>query len=418
MTDLFLGMLETSLLTGVVAVLLVALLPRLRRRYAAAGRCLIWLLLTLRFLCPVPLPRQAAAPVEITLPSTATIPLELTGGAAAAPSAPVPTPAPVSAPSPLALLGVLWLAMAVGVLLWQLTAYLRFRRELARWAVPVTDGPAAELLAALSAQMGLRRTPRLLLDGKGHGPMLTGLFRPAVVLPEADLSEDELRFILTHELAHYKHGDLWFRLLLLLAGALHWFNPAVWLLRRAAVADLELACDDTVLQTAGEDLRRDYCETILKAVQRGNAGTTILTTSFQGGVRGMKQRFINIFQSNKRRGLWLVVPVAVAALLLGALVSCTVAPEPEEDNAPADITTPADQPNTGTHHPETHNPDHHTSEYHHDEEEHHAGEHDVTAYGVPTYVEVDSDSYTEVDPPDYDVQRLEGEGNLVYDEPK
>ena len=70
---------------------------------------------------------------------------------------------------------------------------------------------------------------------------------------------------LLHELTHYKRHDIAFKALVLWVCALHWFNPAVWLMRRAVERDLELACDDAALRVLPEDERAAYGNTVLQA---------------------------------------------------------------------------------------------------------------------------------------------------------
>ena len=82
------------------------------------------------------------------------------------------------------------------------------------------------------------------LSRNADTPLLFGIFRPAIyVTPKALESEEILSQVLEHELTHYRRRDIWYKLLLMLANAVHWFNPMVWLMVHAADRDLELSCD-------------------------------------------------------------------------------------------------------------------------------------------------------------------------------
>ena len=98
--------------------------------------------------------------------------------------------------------------------------------------------------------------------------MLAGLLRPCLLLPGEPMDSARLRHALLHELTHYKRRDILFKLLVLWVCALHWFNPAVWLMRRAVERDLELACDDAALRVLPESERAAYGQTILSAAER------------------------------------------------------------------------------------------------------------------------------------------------------
>lgn len=150
------------------------------------------------------------------------------------------------------------------MVLWNLAGWLRFRRWLRRWAMPEPSPEAAVLAAELSpVPVRLLRCPGL------SGPMMTGLFRPTVLLPDPPPAENSLPFVLLHELTHFRRRDIWYKTLLLLAAALHWFNPLVWLMLRAAEGDLECSCDSDVLRALPPERREDYAAAILAAARRG-----------------------------------------------------------------------------------------------------------------------------------------------------
>ena len=95
--------------------------------------------------------------------------------------------------------------------------------------------------------------------------MLAGLLHPCLLLPPKPMDDTRLRHALLHELTHCKRHDIAFKALVLWVCALHWFNPAVWLMRRAVERDLELACDDAALRVLPESERAAYGNTVLQA---------------------------------------------------------------------------------------------------------------------------------------------------------
>ena len=83
----------------------------------------------------------------------------------------------------------------------------------------------------------------LLICPAVGAPLVTGFVNPALLLPREAVSDGVLR----HELIHTRRRDLWYKLLLLLARALHWFNPLVHGMARTANRDLERACDEAAV---------------------------------------------------------------------------------------------------------------------------------------------------------------------------
>lgn len=167
---------------------------------------------------------------------------------------------------PVLLLG-LWLTGAAVLLAYHGIAHLRLCRWIRRWAVPVTDPDTLGAFRSAGARLGLRRSPGLLRCPRLATPMLCGLLRPLLLLPEQPPAGEALELTLEHELTHFRHRDVWRKALALLANAIHWFNPLMWWMVRRMAYDLELACDDAVLQAHGQAGRVLYGRTVLEALE-------------------------------------------------------------------------------------------------------------------------------------------------------
>lgn len=327
MTGILAALAEVSISMGALIALLLALGPVWKGRFRPQWRCWVWLLVALRLAVPlnVSLPR---APVRLEVPApaaeAAVLPAqpeqpEQQTQPASLPQAAEEGPAPrVTAEQALALV---WAAGAGVVLAVQLGSYVRFRRRTRRWCTPEGryEGLQVEGCALLSS------------------PVLVGLVRSRILLPEG-VEGERRAFALAHEAMHARRRDLWYQLLLVWVCALHWFNPLVWLLRRAAERDLEIACDAAVLAGKDRAWRQRYGRALLSFVPAG--GPAPLTSSFAGGARGRRERFSALMQAGRtRRGRAALALVLCACLLGGGLVACTA--EPQESPAPAESQTPA-----------------------------------------------------------------------------
>lgn len=126
-------------------------------------------------------------------------------------------------------------------------------------------------IAPISREIGLRREPRLLIGATDAVPMVWGVWRPRLLLPQGfeAWSSEKRRGVLLHELAHLKRRDplaLWTAQWV---KALHWFNPLAWLTIRQLRADQEHACDDTALR---HGIRAsDYAQTLLDLSRHNRA---------------------------------------------------------------------------------------------------------------------------------------------------
>ncbi len=253
-------LLIVSLTSAVVIALLLLILPYTETRYSAKWRTVIWIVLALRLLVPfrVNLP---TAPIQI--PSVEDRPIIYTyetGGALQSP--PVPADGkPMYLPEAkntvsitlYDLIFLIWLIGAVGVFGFHIISYLIFvARVRGREIAVKTDS----------------KLPVFVCDGIAS-PMLYGYFKPKILLPHSDFAPEALSVILQHEQMHHRRGDLWVKLFLLSANAVHWFNPLVHMLVRRANRDLEYACDDAVLRGTDMEFRKTYAKTILATMTDG-----------------------------------------------------------------------------------------------------------------------------------------------------
>ena len=170
-------------------------------------------------------------------------------------------PAPISAT---AILSWVWLSGAVLVLLWAGLRHL----ALMRW-LRCVGRPADDNLVALFESCGGRGVALVEVPGLRTAAAV-GVFRPRVVLPDeicSALSEDELAHVFAHELAHIRKGDLALNWLVVLAQALHWFNPFAWLGLRRLLAEREIARDAFVVRDEGAAGRSSYGQTLIKVLE-------------------------------------------------------------------------------------------------------------------------------------------------------
>ena len=91
---------------------------------------------------------------------------------------------------------------------------------------------------------------------------------PVLLLPEGNLSDDEIRYSILHELTHFKRRDIWLKTLILWVNAIHWFNPLMWYMTRLVERDTELACDEAALKMLAPEEHGAYGRTLLDAVER------------------------------------------------------------------------------------------------------------------------------------------------------
>jgi beta-lactamase regulating signal transducer with metallopeptidase domain len=138
-------------------------------------------------------------------------------------------------------------------LAWALGAAFLLARHLVGYAVTRRlrrrAHPAGEDWAALLAQVAPTARVRLQRSDDLAVPLVIGLRAPTILLPAAGDAwpEERRRVVLLHELAHLRRRDLLAQALTVLACALYWPNPLIWLAAHRLRVEREVACDDAVL---------------------------------------------------------------------------------------------------------------------------------------------------------------------------
>ena len=289
MQRLALDLLEISVSTSVIIVAIMLLSSLINRSYTVKWKYWIWLVTAVRLLVPIKLRLPSfSAPVTVSIPD-APIAMTISPSTAAVPSGAGHAAAEYAAASidALDLAMVIWAAETAMFIIWQVVVYILFRSRVTRWGMP----PNASVLRALDEsrrELSIARPIPVLVCKTVHSPMMTGFIKPLLILPDISFDERSLRYILRHELTHWRRRDVWYKALMLLANAVHWFNPAVWLMVREASRDLEISCDAHVMAGADMEERRRYSETILSCIHREAGVKTPLSTHFYGGMGTIK----------------------------------------------------------------------------------------------------------------------------------
>lgn len=240
------------------------------------------------------------------------------------PAAPMAAPALSSGPGPELLVPVLTVLL-LGVTVLAL-GRLAFRmRRLARLTASAHEAPEplrAEVAAAARA-LGAP-TPRVRLSPETPEPLLTGLRRPRLILPEGFRPDrPEAAAVLSHELAHLRRGDhraVWLEEGL---GVLLAFNPLVPVIRARRAAVREEACDALALAGAPPDLRRAYARSLLEALRaRTSPVASLPALTFTGTPRSQAMRRLQAIVSPPpaaRRRLRIAAAGALSGLAVVAV---------------------------------------------------------------------------------------------------
>ena len=342
MPDIMRTVLLLSLCGTALAVLLAVLRRLLKNRLPHGLFYYLWLLVLLRLLVPVALPVPG---LELTLPEprsaeAVTPPVSVQ----AAPDGMVGQPIPFdpsyvqTVPADTVITGNglelsfqqektlwyrsvwtflcenflhIWLAGAAIHFLWFAVSYFRFCRSLKQDCLPLWEHEQA-LLEGLRGKWRVEACRSPL----AQTPMLVGLIRPRIILPETAITTLQLECILRHELTHLRRRDLLYKWFTVAVTSFHWFNPLMPWLRREIARCCELSCDEAVIGSMNEDWKRTYGETLLALSAVHALPRTVPATTLCEEKAQLKERLVGIMKHKK---------VTAAILLLSCLLALLVA---------------------------------------------------------------------------------------------
>lgn len=152
-----------------------------------------------------------------------------------------------------------------------------------------------------------------------HISFVAGFFHPAIYI-SGSLEPEARQIILCHERVHLRRRDYLIKPIFLVISCIHWFNPFVWLAFCLMNRDMEISCDEWVLEELGEGRKEAYSRALLRAADGGGfacrrKGSICSLLSF--GENGVKNRIRHML-TYRRASFWAAVS-AVAVLVLLAL---------------------------------------------------------------------------------------------------
>lgn len=278
----FLNNLLTASIHGSIVILAVILLRLLLRKTPKKYICLLWLLAGVRLLMPIEIRSDLSLQPEFTLPVW-----NLPG-----------------------FLPWVWGAVAICFGICSLISYRKLKARV-REAVRIRGGWECD---------------------KIDTAFILGFIKPRIYIPMG-MNKHARKHILEHERTHLDKGDHWIKMIGFLALALHWFNPLVWIAYIMLCKDIEIACDERVVQFMELDERKSYSAALLSC---SGKQMHLSANPVAFGEVSVKQRILAVL-NYKKPSFWISL-LGVVAFFFVAVCLLT---SPAEENVPTIVEVPA-----------------------------------------------------------------------------
>ncbi|MBQ3504817.1 MAG: hypothetical protein IJA75_08960 [Oscillospiraceae bacterium] len=276
MTHLLENLLTASF-HGSIVILAVIVLRFVLRKTPKKYICLLWLLAGVRLLLPVQISSSLSLQPRIAIP----------GNLLAA----------------YGWLSWLWIGVAIGFAVYSLIAYRNLKKKV-REAVRIRGGWECDRIETA---------------------FILGFIKPKIYIPMG-MSTQNRKHILEHERTHLDKGDHWIKMIGFLALALHWFNPLVWIAYLLLSRDIEMACDERVVQFMEPEDRKAYSAALLSCSAKK---MHFAASPVAFGEVNVKHRILSILNYRKP-GFWM----GLCGVLAIAFVTLCLMTSPGGDAAP------------------------------------------------------------------------------------
>ncbi|MDQ1317735.1 MAG: hypothetical protein QG588_1388 [Candidatus Poribacteria bacterium] len=188
-----------------------------------------------------------------------------------------------------------------------------FMIRLRKRSTDIHDTHANELFKEITKDMGIKRRISLESSTEIQIPVSMGLLKPAVIMPNSimnELSDEEMRMIFIHELAHIKRLDFIIKVIQSLLNVLFFFHPVFYLLKTRLIKEMEFLCDDWVIHITGK--RCEYARCLLN-ISVDNSSLSF-SNAILGHGKNLKRRLEMLL--DEKRNLMIRMPINSIVILI------------------------------------------------------------------------------------------------------
>lgn len=341
--ELFKALLITSLAGSALAVVISLLRPITKKLFGYSWHYYIWLCVLFVMLMPV---RFSVNTMPAPNIATQTVQTQQTvAGEQPETTENIVQTAPIQKPQLLQkatviwdriiynrmnILAYVWLIGAIALMLLNVVRYVRLNIKIRK---------NGEVISCPETREYTDRRINVRIWENVASPFITGIFRPTLILPKTELSEEQLHNILRHEMTHFKRHDILYKWFAEFVKCVHWFNPISWYVSKQIASECEISCDMSVTKNMTDSEEMSYVSTILSLLPTGKSKQLPLTTQMASSKKFLKRRFVMIKNKKTTSRFMSVLSAVIAVIMLSTTVFASgVLSDLATDNYTVEIT--------------------------------------------------------------------------------
>lgn len=226
--------------------------------------------------------------------------------------------------SVLDILKCIWLIGTVYHGIKVLYSYFSFRKMISSLK-DLKEEQAVKILLKVKKEYKKKLLFHMVSDKSIDTPIVFGVRNPYIVLPDMVFSDDELYFIIKHEILHYLHGDLIIKIICELISAVYWWNPFVNKLKKLISNMQEINVDFSIIKGLSNEKKFDYLECLVKVAKRreDKKNINLWGMAFQKeSSSAICKRICLVLENMEITKRKTIMSIILSSIILGVVIFC------------------------------------------------------------------------------------------------
>lgn len=156
-------------------------------------------------------------------------------------------------------------------------------------------------------------------------PALIKVLNSKIIIPNKDYDKKQLKWIFRHELTHFKRKDNLLKLFLMIACAIHWFNPLIKILKVYFDEQCELSCDEKIIKRLNINDIKEYALVLVNTLRyRNNLKATMFYSQFNASQIDLIKRRVEEMMNFKKRKKGILITISICTISALSVLSFSV----------------------------------------------------------------------------------------------
>lgn len=223
------------------------------------------------------------------------------------------------------ILFAIWLCGVIYVITKNIYKQIVFYKKIRNITYKVTDDNIINSFKGEKEALSIKRYIEVLKVGGISSPALINFFNNKIILPNKEYDENQLKWIFRHELIHYKRKDNILKFLLMIACAIHWFNPLLKYFKLYFYEQCELCCDEKVLEKSSINDKKEYALVLVNTLKyRNTLKSNMLYSQFNTSHNNLIKRRVEGMMNLKKRKKGILITICICTISALSILSFNV----------------------------------------------------------------------------------------------